>query len=1232
MKQEELTKACSDLLYKLCDLVESRNNLNYYDINISSESFFIPLLNTIFDCDLKNMNSEKKNATAIDLYDSNGKIAIQVTSNNSADKIHTTLKSYRKNKLYEKYERLIFVVIVRSHMYRADFTNDIDGEFSFSKGDDIYTINTLIKAISALNIEKIASIKSYLEYQLDTLFDESQVSSIEQCFDYISQNTNGILNESFFEIDSDKFISEFQTKLDTSTVIHISSLSAEEGRYCVLNLLHKICTNKRVCVVNTKEAWDNAGKHLSNCILIPWFQADEIPVVPNNITVFIYNSDDSLDSLKLPQRTINFLSNKLQETGLREPYKLLRKTHGLYYFLKKELFTGEMRHPRWAKDNDRAVLVATLLGKWTECDGDKTIIEKLYGNSYDQFVSYLVQYMGIEDALIIRKNDYPCSMIYELADSFLAVYSHRSVVGLHLIEDFFVIAKTVISEYDHMFDEPFDKHFYLATLKKTRYSDHIKQGLARTLILLALHTDCQERISHFVRDLLSMLKSIKDWAYISQFIELLCEAAPDEVVNCLECNIDNHTGLLDLFTAEKSDFLFGRHYYTKILWCLENLLSFKDYAVRVVRLLFELGEKIDNCSTGNNPRDDISKVFCTWYNVSALEIEDKIELAKTGIEKYPFFWEILFNEFNNNTTIFANSSFIYRKADEIIQYNNEDRFRLYVSFVSILIDNIGDDHERLIKILDLLPKCTDELFIVIQKELMTTITKLNDYDKERIKTTLRKIIYRHRRFANSEWAAPAERIGKIEEICLGIAFDDKAYDFLYLTEPSEIPILNPVEYKSKGRHYQENERAIKKTIASEISRFKDLDIDLGHYLGLRKIASYIRIGVIIAKYYCNSKLDLQVMETIISTCTPQIAIDYVYNCTGLNLSELYVAVDYLRRVHYGEDVYIAVLATLPFDEKLKPLICELPEEAAKNYWRRFTRYNINNRDLLIEAVENLLRFGNFHELYYIMYKQESFLNTDEILAILSESTRKMDAENYQISNNDSYILEQVLSVLYNRIGNSFERYPALFELEMFLSDVIRWDGMRCCQYLFRHNANLYADILSLVYPKDGGVLDDTLDHDQRMHIYNLERDIKFCPGEEDNSINRVVLDEWINVFKSRLESQGQTSLLYRKLGKLFACSPEGIDGISPHEIIREKIEEFGNDELINSFALAIVFGRGMYNVTGGKDEYKLGQKYREISRKLSIRYPKTSKIFDIISRDFFRESEHERKRAENELF
>lgn len=286
MKQEELTKACSELLNRLCDLVNSRNNLNYYDINISSEYFFIPLLNQVFDCNLQNLNTEQKNATAIDLYDTNGKIAVQVTSDSSADKIRSTLKKYNDNKLYEKYQRLIVIVIVRSHTYRADFTNDIGGKFVFSKNRDIYTINSLIKAISALNIEKIANIKEYLEYQLDTLLDEEKVSTIEQSFNYIGKNTNNILNESYFEIDSERFIQDFQKRLDATDVIHVSSLSVEEGKYCILNLLHKICDDKMIYVIKSKENWEKAGKHLSNCILIPDFQADEIPTVENNTTLF----------------------------------------------------------------------------------------------------------------------------------------------------------------------------------------------------------------------------------------------------------------------------------------------------------------------------------------------------------------------------------------------------------------------------------------------------------------------------------------------------------------------------------------------------------------------------------------------------------------------------------------------------------------------------------------------------------------------------------------------------------------------------------------------------------------------------------------------------------------------------------------------------------------------------------------------------------------------------------
>ena len=43
LKQEELIKTCTELLLKLCDLVEARNSINFYDINISSEFFFLSI-------------------------------------------------------------------------------------------------------------------------------------------------------------------------------------------------------------------------------------------------------------------------------------------------------------------------------------------------------------------------------------------------------------------------------------------------------------------------------------------------------------------------------------------------------------------------------------------------------------------------------------------------------------------------------------------------------------------------------------------------------------------------------------------------------------------------------------------------------------------------------------------------------------------------------------------------------------------------------------------------------------------------------------------------------------------------------------------------------------------------------------------------------------------------------------------------------------------------------------
>ena len=96
MKRESNIKNCSEKLYKLCDEVNRLNNLNYYDINISCENFYMNLLNLVYSWNLRNINHETNNATAIDLYDDENKVAVQVTFDDSAKKIHNTIKNTLK--------------------------------------------------------------------------------------------------------------------------------------------------------------------------------------------------------------------------------------------------------------------------------------------------------------------------------------------------------------------------------------------------------------------------------------------------------------------------------------------------------------------------------------------------------------------------------------------------------------------------------------------------------------------------------------------------------------------------------------------------------------------------------------------------------------------------------------------------------------------------------------------------------------------------------------------------------------------------------------------------------------------------------------------------------------------------------------------------------------------------------------------------------------------------------
>ena len=137
-----------------------------------------------------------------------------------------------------------------------------------------------------------------------------------------------------------------------------------------------------------------------------------------------------------------------------------------------------------------------------------------------------------------------------------------------------------------------------------------------------------------------------------------------------------------------------------------------------------------------------------------------------------------------------------------------------------------------------------------------------------------------------------------------------------------------------------------------------------------------------------------------------------------------------------------------------------------------------------------------------------------------------------------------------------------------------------------------------------------------MRYRRLYDAMHFCPGEMDGHIDRSILKEWIEEFQLCLGKHKQEDMFYSELGRLFAYSPIGTDEIMPHEMVRDMIEEYGNEQLINSYIITTFNQRGVYTVTYGESEYKMASNFKCTADRLRLKWPRTAEIYDDLFRRY----------------
>ncbi len=182
-----------DDLARLMSQIELRNKVGLLDLTKVSEDFFKEVLNIVYDLNLVNLNKERVNEPGIDLGDSANKIAYQVTSTKTSEKVSKTLKKITSEQIEEYNYFKVLIIGKKQTKYKIE--DELLSKVNFNYSNDILDINNLTKDISTLDIDKLEMLFTFFKRSFRELIIELEPMDSEGNFEssvyhYVEQIPN----------------------------------------------------------------------------------------------------------------------------------------------------------------------------------------------------------------------------------------------------------------------------------------------------------------------------------------------------------------------------------------------------------------------------------------------------------------------------------------------------------------------------------------------------------------------------------------------------------------------------------------------------------------------------------------------------------------------------------------------------------------------------------------------------------------------------------------------------------------------------------------------------------------------------------------------------------------------------------------------------------------------------------------------------------------------------------
>jgi len=1081
------------------------------------------------------------------------------------------------------------------------------------------------------------------------------VCTVEQFWDERANSTTPLLKEEFFLIGRDNEKDSVSSWLTQKSGCHV--LSAESSLEAIMFLIATIYQKEnkeelvnRALVVNTVDVWNDLIEKVDNkTLLIPTFNFTDEIKVPTSLFIIIPTSyfspiskiAQNANGISLIKRFKNDYHKALETLKLdSERISLLeRNTKRSFIYLYREITTEiSKKQPQWlSKENIKDLIPALLAGGWNgDFDGDKEIIELLSGEKYDAYISKLTEWTNIEEAPIFRVMN--TFQIISVPNLWMFIFDKITDEYINKFKESILVA----FGYENPTFELEEEKQAFADLygKKSKYSSFILNGIAISLIMLNEKNEESNNLNgistrafvcSLIKNVLNTVNTWQQWSSIAPFLPTLAEAAPEAVLEKIENEVQSYdSALWHLFKPAK-DSLFGRSYYTHILWTLEQLVWYEEFAVRAILLLVTINEKNFEYKITNSPGNSLYEIFCLWHPQSCLNIDDKIALLKKIIIEYPKTgWQLIKKLLpHNRQCCMSISKPKWHSFDRGFETSvtNLEYHNAVDTLLDIMLENLDNDVEQWEIIINNI-EFFRKRFEKIIEMCINYSNAVSTEDCLKICDNLRSKISHNRKYKDADWIISEDYISKLEELYNRILPDviDK-YKYLFKWHPD---VLCPIPYNSKTFDYDKEQE---------------------YLLGIRKEA----LTNIFEKYslektieFCSNAEDVNHLANIIYEKLFESNLDFVllmqFRAKNIGLYSAIVR-KVFQKVSFDEMLNKLNESCLSGEEKAN-ILCQatvsvetiekmstLEENIKDYYWSNINIFNIKSFDEseLIEIVtKKLLEYNRPFSTIKLLACSKN-VKTELIILTLEkniELSNVVEDNGMTIKHISSYDMQTLFKKIYS---DENVDTMTVAKLECWYLPLIK-DHIKpkCMIRILTEKPEEYVLLISRAFKSDKEIEENLSkehneDNDSVIKLsWELLELFKDIPGCNTVIKSQEVFDSWIANVKRNAEESGYKEAVEFCIGKLLSYSPVGEDGIFPHEIIRNYFEKNFVKAEVNEFVVGKYNQRGAYMSSGGINEKKISDNYYDEANKLRISYPNTARILKRMGENYKEESLFER--------